>query len=74
MEESLKAQLERIERSTSRIERAVFGEVETGLRGLVHDMETMQDLREKQMLRAAGVAGAVSALILGGKAFLAKYF
>ena len=74
MEESVKAQLERIERSTSRIERAVFGEVETGLRGLVHDMETMQDFREKQMLRAAGVAGAVSALILGGKAFLAKYF
>lgn len=72
--DGLKAQLDRIEKSTGRTERAVFGEEESGLPGLVNDMATMKEFREKQNLRSAWIAGAVASAVVAAKAIYAKLF
>ena len=64
MDEHVKEQLDRIERSLGRMERAIFGELDAGLSGLVQDMREMKDFKAKQNLKAAGVAGAVSVAAL----------
>lgn len=74
MDENIKAQLNRIERSTERIERAVFGETESGLPGLVDDVRHLKMFRDSQKLTAAYVGGGVAALVLGAKAVVAKFF
>lgn len=74
MDEHVKDQLDRIEKSVSEIERAIFGESKSGLNGLVQDMKEMKDFRAKQNLKAAGVAGAVSVAALFAKAIWGKLF
>lgn len=56
------------------MERAIFGEQDAGLAGLVNDMRDMKNFRDRQLLQAAGIAGAVTALMLGTKALLTKLF
>lgn len=67
-----RAMLKRIEQSTKRTEQAVFGDEDIGLHGLVNDMREMKDFRRNLTVKAVGISGAVSATVLGAKAFLAK--
>ncbi len=56
------------------IKLAVLGDENVGLKGLVGDMREMKAFRSSLMLRSAGVAGFVAAIVGGGKAVLAKIF
>lgn len=74
MDTEVKDQLNRIEASTKRTEMAVFGDKEVGLNGLVNDVQDMKVWRGKIMLKAAAAGGVVSAVVMGGKAAVAKLF
>jgi hypothetical protein len=74
MDDNVKDQLNRIELSLARMERAIFGEVESGLSGLVHDMKEMKVFREKQNLKSAGVAGGITVALLAIKSIVTKLF
>ncbi len=56
------------------IKQAVLGDPDIGLNGLVGDMREMKEFRSSLHLKVAGVAGAVAAVVVGGKAVLAKLF
>ena len=74
MDDNVKEQLDRIERSLGRMERAIFGEVESGLSGLVHDMKEMKLFRDKQNLKAGFVAGGVAVAAMLLKSIWSKLF
>jgi len=72
MSDEDRERLKRIEQSTKRTEQAVFGDEAIGLHGLVNDMSDMKEFRRNLTVKAVGISGAVSATVLGAKAFLAK--
>lgn len=74
MDDNIKAQLNRIEFSTNRIERAVFGEEASGLPGLVSDVRGLKHWRDSLNLKTATIAGGVAAAMLGVKAVWVKLF
>lgn len=73
-DEHVREQLDRIERSLARVERAIFGELDAGLSGLVQDMKEMKAFKDKQNLKAAGVAGGVTVVALLAKSVWGKIF
>lgn len=65
---------EQIASDVREIKQAVLGDKAIGLNGLVDDMKEMKTWRNSITIKAALVSGAVSSVILGGKAFLVKVF
>ena len=65
---------EQIASDVREIKQAVLGDKAIGLNGLVDDMREMKTWRNSITMKAALVSGAVSSVILGGKAFLVKVF
>jgi hypothetical protein len=65
---------EQIASDVREIKQAVLGDKAIGLNGLVDDMREMKTWRNSITIKAALVSGAVSSVILGGKAFLVKVF
>ena len=65
---------EQIASDVREIKQAVLGDKAIGLNGLVDDMREMKTWRNSITIKAALVSGAVSSVILGGKAFLVKMF
>lgn len=65
---------EQIASDVREIKQAVLGDKAIGLNGLVDDMKEMKTWRNSITIKAALVSGAVSSVILGGKAFLVKMF
>ena len=65
---------EQIASDVREIKQAVLGDKAIGLNGLVDDMKEMKTWRNSITIKAALVSGAVSSIILGGKAFLVKMF
>jgi hypothetical protein len=65
---------EQIASDVREIKQAVLGDKAIGLNGLVDDMLEMKTWRNSITIKAALVSGAVSSVILGGKAFLVKVF
>lgn len=65
---------EQIAADVREIKQAVLGDKAIGLNGLVDDMKEMKSWRASITIKAAIVSGAVSSVILGGKAILAKLF
>ena len=65
---------EQIASDVREIKQAVLGDKAIGLNGLVDDMKEMKTWRNSITIKAALVSGAVSSIILGGKAFLVKIF
>jgi len=65
---------EQIASDVREIKQAVLGDKAIGLNGLVDDMKEMKSWRNSITIKAALVSGAVSSVILGGKAFLVKMF
>jgi hypothetical protein len=68
----VKLQLDRMEIAinetkamVARTGRAVFGELDSGLTGLVHDVRELKEFKEKQNIQAAKVSGAVAMALLG---------
>ena len=72
--DDIKDQLNRIEHSVSRTERAVFGEIASGLPGLVDDVRGLKHWRDSLNIKTATIAGGVAAAILGVKAVWVKVF
>lgn len=79
MDQGVKDQLNRIEdaiernaKDTARLVRAVYGELENGMPGLVRDVSDLKTWKDKQVVKTAGVAGAVTGGLFGLKAILAK--
>jgi len=65
---------EQIASDVREIKQAVLGDKAIGLNGLVDDMREMKTWRNSITIKAALVSGAVSSVILGGKAFFVKMF
>jgi len=65
---------EQIASDVREIKQAVLGDKAIGLNGLVDDMREMKTWRNSITIKAALVSGAVSSVILGGKAFIVKVF
>jgi len=65
---------EQIAADVREIKQAVLGDKAIGLNGLVDDMREMKSWRASITMKAAIVSGAVSSVIIGGKAILAKIF
>jgi hypothetical protein len=65
---------EQIASDVREIKQAVLGDKAIGLNGLVDDMREMKTWRNSITIKAALISGAVSSVILGGKAFLVKVF
>ena len=65
---------EQIASDVREIKQAVLGDKAIGLNGLVDDMKEMKSWRANVTIKAAVVSGAVSSVILGGKALLVKLF
>jgi len=65
---------EQIASDVREIKQAVLGDKAIGLNGLVDDMKEMKSWRASVTMKAAAVSGAVSSVIIGGKAILAKIF
>lgn len=65
---------EQIASDVREIKQAVLGDKAIGLNGLVDDMREMKTWRNSITIKAALVSGAVSSVILGGKAFFVKVF
>ena len=65
---------EQIASDVREIKQAVLGDKAIGLNGRVDDMREMKTWRNSITIKAALVSGAVSSVILGGKAFLVKVF
>lgn len=65
---------EQIASDVREIKQAVLGDKAIGLNGLVDDMREMKTWRNSITIKAALVSGAVSSVILGGKALLVKVF
>ena len=65
---------EQIASDVREIKQAVLGDKAIGLNGLVDDMKEMKTWRNSITIKAALVSGAVSSVILGGKACLVKVF
>ena len=73
MDDDIRAQLNRIEESTARMERAVFGEESAGHTGLVEDVKAIKQWRDNATMKVVGTAGVVSGAILGFKTIIAKF-
>jgi hypothetical protein len=72
MSDDIRAQLDRIEKSTKRTEQAVFGDPDIGLTGLVTDVKDLKKERQAAAVKSATIGGIVAGIILGGKALLSK--
>ena len=74
LREQIASDVREIKSDVRQINQAVMGDKSIGLNGLVDDMKEMKTWRNSITIKAALVSGAVSSVILGGKAFLVKMF